>query len=101
MHIAASIKHNHCSVFVAGKMTKSNILGYVAAHPIPEVVRGINSFAKGVLEANPDAVVVLQDLMKFCRAHQTTALPDQRASTLLEGRRDVWIRTSASDATAL
>ncbi|MBD3305214.1 BMP family ABC transporter substrate-binding protein [candidate division KSB3 bacterium] len=42
---------------VAGKMTKSNVLGYVAAHPIPEVIRGINSFAKGVVEANPDAVV--------------------------------------------
>jgi basic membrane protein A and related proteins len=42
---------------VAGKMTKSNILGYVAAHPIPEVIRGINSFTEGVREANPKAVV--------------------------------------------
>ncbi len=42
---------------VAGKMTQSNVLGYVAAHPIPEVIRGINSFTKGVRETNPDAVV--------------------------------------------
>jgi basic membrane protein A and related proteins len=42
---------------VAGKMTESNVLGYVAAHPIPEVIRGINSFTKGVREANPEAVV--------------------------------------------
>ncbi len=42
---------------VAGKMTTSNVLGYVAAHPIPEVIRGINSFTKGVREANPEAVV--------------------------------------------
>jgi basic membrane protein A len=42
---------------VAGKMTTSNVLGYVAAHPIPEVIRGINSFTKGVRETNPDAVV--------------------------------------------
>ncbi len=42
---------------VAGKMTKSNVMGYVAAHPIPEVIRGINSFTKGVREVNPDAVV--------------------------------------------
>jgi basic membrane protein A len=42
---------------VAGKMTKSNLLGYVAAHPIPEVIRGINSFTKGVREVNPDAVI--------------------------------------------
>ena len=42
---------------VAGKMTKANVLGYVAAHPIPEVIRGINSFTKGVREVNPEAVV--------------------------------------------
>ncbi len=42
---------------VAGKMTKSNVLGYVAAHPIPEVIRGINAFTVGVREANPEAVV--------------------------------------------
>lgn len=28
---------------IAGKMTKSNIVGYIASVPIPEVVRGINS----------------------------------------------------------
>ncbi|PID58141.1 BMP family ABC transporter substrate-binding protein [candidate division KSB3 bacterium] len=47
----------YLSGLVAGKMTKSNIIGYVAAHPIPEVIRGINSFTKGVRETNPEAVV--------------------------------------------
>lgn len=42
---------------LAGAMTKSNIIGYVAAHPIPEVVRGINAFAIGVLESNPEAKI--------------------------------------------
>ena len=42
---------------VAGKMTKSNIIGYVAAYPIPEVIRGINSFTLGVREVNPHAEV--------------------------------------------
>jgi len=42
---------------VAGSMTKSNIIGYVAAYPIPEVIRGINAFSLGVLEANPKATV--------------------------------------------
>ena len=42
---------------VAGKMTESNLVGYVAAMPIPEVVRGINAFALGVRSVNPDAVV--------------------------------------------
>ncbi len=42
---------------VAGKMTKKNIIGYVAAFPIPEVVRGINAFALGVKKVNPEAKV--------------------------------------------
>jgi len=42
---------------VAGSMTETNEIGYVAAHPIPEVIRGINAFTLGVLEVNPDAVV--------------------------------------------
>ena len=42
---------------VAGAMTKSNILGYVAAFPIPEVIRGINAFALGAQKMNPKAEV--------------------------------------------
>jgi len=42
---------------VAGKATKTNIIGYVAAHPIPEVIRGINAFALGVRKVNPQAKV--------------------------------------------
>lgn len=42
---------------VAGAMTQNGQIGYVAAHPIPEVVRGINAFTVGVREANPNAVV--------------------------------------------
>ncbi len=42
---------------VAGKMTKSNTIGYVAAFPIPEVIRGINAFALGVQSVNPKATI--------------------------------------------
>jgi basic membrane protein A len=47
----------YLSGLVAGKMTEANSIGYVAAFPIPEVIRGINAFTLGVLEANPDAEV--------------------------------------------
>ncbi len=47
----------YLSGIVAGKMTKSNIIGYVAAFPIPEVIRGINAFALGVRSVNPKAQV--------------------------------------------
>ena len=42
---------------IAGQMTKSNIIGYIASFPIPEVVRGINSFTLGLRSVNPDAQV--------------------------------------------
>lgn len=47
----------YLSGIVAGSMTKSNVLGYVAAFPIPEVIRGINAFTLGVQSVNPDATV--------------------------------------------
>ena len=40
---------------IAGEMTTSNILGYVAAFPIPEVLQGINAFIKGARSVNPKA----------------------------------------------
>ncbi len=42
---------------VAGKMTKSNVAGYVAAYPIPEVLQGINAFTIGMRSVNPKAQV--------------------------------------------
>jgi basic membrane protein A len=42
---------------VAGAMTQSKIIGYVAAFPIPEVIRGINAFALGAQSSNPDVEV--------------------------------------------
>jgi len=42
---------------IAGKTTKTNKIGYVAAFPIPEVVRGINGFTLGLRSVNPKAEV--------------------------------------------
>ncbi len=42
---------------IAGRMTKTNTLGYVAAFPIPEVLQGINAFALGARSVNPKAQV--------------------------------------------
>ena len=38
---------------IAGKMTKTNTLGFVASFPIPEVVRNINAYTLGALSVNP------------------------------------------------
>ena len=47
----------YLSGIVAGEMTDSNVIGYVAAFPIPEVIRGINAFTLGVRSVNSDAEV--------------------------------------------
>ncbi|WP_170458220.1 BMP family ABC transporter substrate-binding protein [Ruegeria arenilitoris] len=39
---------------IAGKMTKSNIIGYIGSYPIPEVIRGINSAFIHAKKVNPD-----------------------------------------------
>lgn len=39
---------------IAGHMSKSGKAGYIASFPIPEVVRGINSFYLGAKSVNPD-----------------------------------------------
>lgn len=42
---------------IAGASTKTNILGYAATSPTPEVVSCVNAFALGAKMVNPDAVV--------------------------------------------
>jgi basic membrane protein A len=39
---------------IAGKMTKTNKVGYIASFPIPEVIRGINSAFVHAKRVNPD-----------------------------------------------
>ncbi len=47
----------YLSGIVAGNATGTDVIGFVAAHPIPEVIRGINAFTRGVRSVNPDAKV--------------------------------------------
>lgn len=39
---------------IAGRMTESNIIGYIGSFPIPEVIRGINSAYIHAKKVNPD-----------------------------------------------
>jgi basic membrane protein A and related proteins len=39
---------------IAGRMTKSNKIGYIASFPIPEVIMGINSYYLHAKKVNPD-----------------------------------------------
>ena len=47
----------YLSGIAAAKASASGKLGYVAAFPIPEVIRGINAFTLGARSVNPSATV--------------------------------------------
>ena len=56
-YLARFYEGRYVSGRIAGAMTKSNTIGYIASFPIPEVVRGINAFTLGLRSVNPDATV--------------------------------------------
>jgi basic membrane protein A len=56
-YFGAAEEARYLSGMAAGKATETNLIGYVAAFPIPEVLRGINAFTLGAQEVNPDVTV--------------------------------------------
>lgn len=44
---------------IAGRMTQTNKIGYIASFPIPEVIQGINSYYLHAKKANPDVELVV------------------------------------------
>jgi len=44
---------------IAGKMSKSGIVGYIGSVPIPEVVMGMNAFIQGMRTVNPQGKIKL------------------------------------------
>jgi len=56
-YFGAAEEARYLSGMAAGERTETDLIGYVAAFAIPEVLRGINAFTLGVREVNPDAEV--------------------------------------------
>lgn len=75
----------YLSGLVAGLQTKTNQIGYVAAMPLPEVVRGINAFALGVKAVNPEATVKVS----WTNAWYDPAKEKEAGSALIDGGCDV------------
>ena len=73
---------------VAGSVTKTNTIGFVASFPIPEVLRNINAFTLGARSVNPKVTTKVVwvntwfDPPKESEAAQ--ALINQRADVLLQ-----------------
>lgn len=69
----------------AGKMTSSNVLGYVAAYPIPELIRGINAFTLGAQSVNPE----VQVRVVWTKSWYDPATEKEAAKSLLDVGADV------------
>jgi basic membrane protein A and related proteins len=56
----------YLSGVTAGKMTKTNKLGYIVSFPIPQVLLNINAFALGARSVNPDATTTVVFTANWC-----------------------------------
>jgi len=75
----------YLSGMVAGAMTKNNTLGYVAAFPIPEVIRGINAFTLGAQSVNP----AIEVRVVWTKTWYDPATEKEAAKSLLDVGADV------------
>ena len=69
----------------AGLMTETDRLGFIAAHPIPQVLRNINAFARGAQSVNPD---VTTSVIWTAQWSNPTA-ESEAANTLIDNGADV------------
>jgi len=73
---------------IAGHMTESNIVGYIASYPIPTVIRGINSAYLHASEVNPDVdfrvIFIGTWFDPGLEADAAQALIDQGADVILQ-----------------
>ncbi len=84
-YFGATEEPRYLSGIVAGMQTKSNKIGYVAAHPYTEVQIGINAFTLGAQSVNPDVEVRVVYINSWYDPAQETAA----AEALLEQGCDV------------
>ncbi|MGE0880760.1 MAG: BMP family ABC transporter substrate-binding protein [Acidimicrobiia bacterium] len=84
-YFGAAEEARYLSGIAAGKATKNGKVGYVAAFPIPEVIRGINAFTLGVRSVSPTATVQVG----WTSTWFNPTIERQVADTLLVGGVDV------------
>ena len=79
---------------IAGKMTKSNVLGVVASVPIPEVLRNINSFTLGAQSVNPTITTKVVWVNEWFNPPKET----EAATALINGGADILMQNTDSSA---
>ena len=84
-YFGAAEEARYLSGIAAGKASSSGKIGYVAAFPIPEVIRGINAFTLGARSVNPAATVQVT----WTKTWYDPTLEKQAAESLLDAGVDV------------
>ena len=79
---------------LAGKMTKSNILGFVGSYPVPEVVRNINAYTLGAQSVNPK----IKTKVIWVSSWYDPARERQAAETMIAQGADVLAQNTDSPA---
>jgi len=79
---------------VAGKMTKTNVLGFVASFPIPEVLRNINAYTLGAQSVNPR----VRTKVVWVSAWFDPPKETEAAQSLIDGGADVLLQNTDSTA---
>jgi simple sugar transport system substrate-binding protein len=79
---------------VAGKMTKTNTLGFVGSFPIPEVLRNINAFTLGAQSVNPK----VKTKVVWVSTWSDPPKEGDAAQSLINGGADVLLQNTDSTA---
>ncbi len=79
---------------IAGKMTKTNVLGVVGSIPIPEVIRNINAFTLGAQSTNPKIKTKVVWVNEWFNPPKET----EAAQSLINGGADVLMQNTDSSA---
>lgn len=87
-YLMRTYEGRYASGFLAAKMTKSKVIGYVASFPIPEIIRDINAIQLALNKYNPGATVKVVWLNSWFdpgkEADATNALIDQGADVIFQ-----------------
>jgi simple sugar transport system substrate-binding protein len=84
----------YLSGIIAGAMTKSNTLGFVASFPIPEVLRNINAFTLGAQSVNPKVKTKVVWISTWFDPPKEA----EAAQSLINGGADVLLQNTDSSA---
>ncbi|HEX6142070.1 MAG TPA: BMP family ABC transporter substrate-binding protein [Geminicoccaceae bacterium] len=79
---------------IAGHMSESGIVGYIASFPIPEVIRGINAFYLAAAEVNPD----IQIKVVWVNTWYDPGKEGDAAKTLIDQGADIIVQHTDSPA---